>query len=334
MNTNSKVWLAMGIFLAIIISLCIFMVLSMPRGRFYIGPGTATLRHTTNLVIDSKTEIDLTAYDDNVHFLRSDSNELVIKEYYESAGKKADIRQTGNRVFIQGEQLIHLLSFGGMGENRIEVYLPSDYAGNMEINLSSGTIKSDIDFSADKLSFKANSGNVNLRNLIAGNISIRVSSGSIYANELRGETMIKANSGTIKLGSVYGAVDVDVTSGSVNIGNLQGRANIDASSGSITVTNVVGSIRAKANSGTIKIGVSELAGDVNVTASSGSINIDLPKDSSFNFTADTSSGSIRTDFDNNLSFNSRGNFASGTVGNNPVHSVKLDTKSGSVRVSR
>ncbi|MCL2718561.1 MAG: DUF4097 domain-containing protein [Lachnospiraceae bacterium] len=282
-----------------------------------MGGGNASLRHTTNLSIDEKTALDITVSSDNIYFLQSDSNELIVKEYYGNSARKADIRQSGQTVTIRSEQHINLFSFGfGMISDRIEIYLPKNYAGNINAKASSGNIKSELVFVGDRLSFEANSGTINLNSLTAGKVNLRASSGSIKINEINGNSTVKANSG------------------SITIDRIGGLADIDASSGTIRVDNISGGINAKANSGAIRIGITELKGDVSATTSSGSINLDLPSDSSFRFSADTSSGSIRTDFEGSLSFNSRGNSANGVVGSEPVYTVALKANSGGVRVSR
>lgn len=315
MNNNSKVWLAMAIFLGIIVILSIFMILFMPRGRFYIGGGDANLRHSVNIKIHEKTQIDLTAYSERIFYLKNDSDELIIKEYYRSKTKKADINVSEQAVRIRCDQDVNLLVFGNI-HDRIEIYLPQNYRGNLSASVSSGDIRSELHFTAERLSFEANSGALSLGHLNADSIHLRASSGSIRVAGINGEATVKANSG------------------SISIDRLTGFADVDASSGSIRVNDITGGITAKANSGTIRIGILELSGDVNAAVSSGSINIDLPTDSGFKFSANTSSGSIRTDFDSSLSFNERRNNASGTVGDNASYTVTAKANSGSIRVGR
>jgi DUF4097 and DUF4098 domain-containing protein YvlB len=353
MNNNKKVWFAMGIFLGAILILCIFMVLSMPRGRFYIGGGNAMLRHTENIVIDEKTALDLTAYSENIFFLQSDSDELVIKEYYHQATKKADIRKSGNSVTIRCEQEYGILSWGmGKENDRIEIYLPAHYAGSMNVKVSSGAIKSDLNFTGESLSFASNSGSIHLNDLTAAAVNIKASSGSIKAADIAGAATVKSNSGSVAISRIEGPADINSSSGSIKIGELkgdatvkansgaitieglEGLADIEASSGSIKVFGVIGSVTAKANSGAVRIEVDELKGNVSATTSSGGVNIDLPKNSAFQFSAETSSGSIKTDFDASLSFNSRGNKASGTVGGDAAYLVSAKANSGSVKVIR
>lgn len=335
MNNNAKVWLAMGIFLGAILVLCIFMVLSMPRGRFYIGGGNAMLRHTENMKIDERTALDLVAYSENIYFLRSDNDELIIKEYYRSATKKADIKKNDQAVTIRCEQETNIMVWGmGTANERIEIYLPQKYAGNVKIAVSSGAIKSDVHFTGERLSFESSSGSISLQDLIADNVSIKASSGSIKADGIMGDTTIKTNSGTIKVDGIKGDATVNASSGSVTINRLEGLADIHTSSGSVKVFSVIGGVTAKASSGTVRIEVAELKGNVNVTSSSGSVSIDLPKDSAFKFSAETSSGSIKTDFDASLSFNSRGNSANGTVGGDTNYLVSAKASSGTVRVTR
>jgi len=315
MKLKSKLGLALAIFIAVIIALCVFMILFMPRERFHIGfYGFAKLRHTTNLNIDNKTTLDITAYSDSLYFQRSSSDELVIKEYYASSTKKASIQNDGQTVTFRGEQHINMMVFGAINE-KIVVYLPKNFSGNIRVSLSSGTIKSDLDFVAENLSFEATSGTINLRKLTADNINVRASSGSIKLDEVIGNAIVKVNSGTIR------------------INGLVGLAEVDASSGGINVTDIRGGISARASSGTIKLEVSELLADINASTTSGSVNIRLPMNSAFNFSAETTSGTIRTNFDKNLSINSRKNNANGTVGSNPVHNVTARASSGSVRVN-
>jgi len=314
MKLNSKLGLALAIFIAVIVALCVFMIIFMPRERFHIGFfGFAKLRHTTNLNVDNKTTLDITAYSDNLYFQRSSSDELIIKEYYASSTKKASIHNDGQTVTFRGEHHINMMVFGAINE-KIVVYLPQNFSGNIRVSLSSGTIKSDLDFVAENLTFEATSGTINLRKLTAGNINVKASSGSIKLDEVIGNAMVKVSSGTVR------------------INRLVGLAEVDASSGGIRVMDIKGGISARASSGTVKLDVTELLADVNAATTSGSINIKLPMNSNFNFSAETTSGTIRTNFDKNLSFNSRKNTANGAVGSNPVHNVTARASSGSVRV--
>ncbi|MCL2051409.1 MAG: DUF4097 domain-containing protein [Lachnospiraceae bacterium] len=316
MKNNIKIGLAMAIFLMAVFVFCIFMIMYMPRGSFYIGGANAALRHTTNIRITEKTSLDVSAFSENIYFLKSDTDELIIKEYYRNKNKKADLRHSDQTVTIRGEQQINISILGFVAGERIEIYLPENYAGNIKASISSGNIKSDFNFMAQQLSFEANSGSISLNSLTAGNINVRASSGTIRIIELIGDAEIRANSGSIVIDRIDGFLDVNASSGTVRIANLSG------------------GIKVQSNSGSIRISVKELDGNISATASSGSINIELPKDSAFNFSANTGSGRVRTDFDSSLSYNSRGNSANGTVGTAPEYDVIVKANSGSVRVTR
>ena len=313
MNIKSKLGLALVIFVAIITVLSIFMILFVPRNSFYIGPGLARLRHTTSFNINNNTTLDMTAYSDNIYFLYGNNDELVIKEFYASSSKKASIQHSGQTVTFRGEQQFNMMMFGAINE-KIEVYLPRNFNGDIRVNISSGTIRSDINMVADSLSFESTSGTIRLNKLTANNINVRASSGSIRIDEINGNATVRASSGTIK------------------INRLVGIAEVETSSGTISVMDVRGGVAAKASSGSVKVGVIELLANISATTTSGTVTLELPRSSAFKFSADTNSGTIRTDFDNNLTFNSRKNSASGDVGENPVYTVYAKASSGSVRV--
>jgi DUF4097 and DUF4098 domain-containing protein YvlB len=318
MSSNSKVWLIMAVFLAVIISFCGFLIMFFPRGGFmnfsFFNIDGGTLRYTTTLSIGADTSIDLRAYSENIFYLQSDNDDLIIKEYYNDGRRRADINQSGQSVTIQSERQ-NSISFGFGKAERIEVYLPKNYVSKITTNVSSGNIRSDLDFTGSWISHETSSGNITLAMLSAPTINLRASSGNIRVASAIGDVSAKTSSGTIRIEEVKGFLNANASSGAITIGRLSGGAELNSSSGNI------------------RIDITELKGDIYAKASSGSVTVEIPSHAAFNFSADTNSGSIRKNFDNSLSFNRKGNQATGTVGSESPYALTLRASSGNIRVT-
>ncbi len=317
MNSNKGIWIGAVVFIIVLAVLCACIILVSPSesGSFAIGGGSAVLRNTAELDVAEGTDLELTAYSDNIYFFESDNNQLVIKEYYKVNNKKVLITQTDGKVILQGTKKTTISLFGWWGnDDRIEIYLPSGYVSKIQAIVSSGNIRSELEFAGSDFSLEAKSGNLVWNSIQAETIQLKTSSGNIIVESVTGEVTAKANSGNVTIDRAVGFVNAGTSSGNVKVLGVSGGAEIHISSGNAHLE------------------MTELKDNLNVYTTSGNIKVQIPGGSEFTFRADTNSGNIDTAFDENLSYNKRGNSASGTVGSNPQYEIVTTASSGNIKV--
>lgn len=265
---------------------------------------------------DDISEIKINVSSEDVFLLRSDTHEIVIKEYISSQSDKTPrikLERQGNRLNIRSEnkKISTWLLFGST-YRYVEVYLPVNYRGAMAVGTSSGDICGQTNLVLTECSAVSASGKVVFEKLTADRVELSTSSGEINVSALKGDTKVITSSGAVMLDGA------------------DGRLSIDTSSGSIKVEQLSGSARARTSSGDIELRFAAMRGNLDIGTSSGKVYCELPEQTAFQFQANTSSGGIKTDFDNDLSFNRRGTQAEGVVGGAAAREVTVNTSSGNV----
>lgn len=351
------------------------------NGRQHIVAGVQsvnlvnTQRINMSYVEDIAILYDHTSMD--IEFYESDSESLVIKEYMYDAYQEDEFAiikkdDTKGKVTIESGRRSNTIMFFGImtGNERVEVYLPKNFRGQIKADSSSGNVSCfcDLELEGD-FKVKASSGDVKTKFVSAANIQVTTSSGNINMNKAEGSRTFAASSGNITILDGRGDSTISTTSGNVDVSNMEGKFKISCSSGEVTLSDIVGNgritttsgnirikemngnleevkassgditiakltgmVEAQSTSGTISIKFDNILGDIRAEASSGDIKIGMPKDKSFSFSANTSSGDISTWFDSVLRYNKRGNEAEGTVGEKPEFAIKISTTSGNVKM--
>jgi DUF4097 and DUF4098 domain-containing protein YvlB len=328
------------------------------------------LVNTQTVTMEGIDSVDITYYYDDVTFYASENDEMIIKEYKSFTPKKdelAKISKSGSNISIQGDKGDY--SWFSNKNGRVDVYLPTKYAGNMKVSTTSGYIGSDLVLKFSDFNASSTSGDITLKDIYANNIDVSASSGYISIQKADGKRKISttsgdievyggsgdsdfsASSGYITIENASGVMEVETTSGDIEIKNANGNKKIESSSGYISLVNSSGNIKASASSGDVTISdsngaadisttsgyieleLTEVTDDINLKASSGDVDVKLPKAFGFHFEANASSGDIDTSFDDKLSYNKEGNSASGDIGVNPDKQVQINTTSGNISVS-
>ena len=271
--------------------------------------------------IDTKEikDIIISYSSDSIHLYKNNSDELMLREYMNYMPEKDEIARImirDNSLIIESGERDKKLFMLGSYKRRIEVYVPLNYENNFEVNVSSGSIKSEEAYKFSNFKASGSSGSIKLKDIYADNINISVNSGSVNLENAEASNLrIKSSSGSIK------------------VLKATGDSTFSSSSGSITVYNMEGKIDARASSGSIRVNISELNHDISASTSSGSVNISIPESSSFEFNAETSSGSIKTYFDSKLSYGRGRKEASAKIGDNPDVKIDLSASSGRVKLN-
>lgn len=323
------------------------------------------------------TTIDIDYYSEDINFYTSDTNELILKEYrtnYSEDDELSKITVGDGKIYIKGpkpKSKSHFVPFGIFNYySRIDIYLPTEYAGSLFVSTSSGDINSDNIFKLVQFKLSCTSGDIRMNEVYTEDIDVSSSSGEITLQVAEGKRQISSTSGNIKvyggsgdsnfsassgevtIKNASGVLKVDTTSGNIEIADSNGEKNIEASSGEISITNSSGVVQVSSSSGDVRISALDGGGnisttsgkvlyelkdvndDIDIETSSGDVTLEIPDMVNFDFTADTSSGDIRTFFDDALSFNKDGDRASGTVGENPDKTIEISTTSGEITVNK
>lgn len=288
------------------------------RVSFVFGGGRVKLYNTKEFGTEGIEKIKLDYKSQNIVFNKGEEGKIVINEYLSERRKNAEavMEVTNGTLYINGADkgtVVNILSFG-MQNERIEVYLPEAYTGEVEARTSSGNIKAEDTFAFQEFGAAANSGNISCGRITADIIKANTSSGNIKFDIAQGSRIMVAGSGNIRINAGEG--DTRVTTGS----------------GSIEVDNAVGELEATASSGNIRAGFMEIDGGVSVQTTSGNIKLEIPEESAFSFAASATSGSINTDFDAALEYNDKRNRASGVYGNGPAAAIRTGASSGNIAV--
>ncbi|MBP1744426.1 MAG: hypothetical protein H6Q58_1404 [Firmicutes bacterium] len=171
--------------------------------------------------------------DDEIRIVESANRNLRDREKFSTSrdGAILDISQGQNRMVI---------GIFGMSMNRkVELFIPRSYAESLELELDSGNVifSDDVavkDFSssidsgnfeagtlkvAGEASIETDSGNVRIASMDSLAYNIKVSSGNIRIDYLKGSGEIKGTSGNIKVGrlDIIEYADVRTTSGNIEL---------------------------------------------------------------------------------------------------------------------
>jgi stress response protein SCP2 len=191
------------------------------------------------------------------------------------------------------------------------------------------------------LDLKSGSGSMKVANVSNESTSMKVSSGSISATDIKGDLSIRASSGSLKIDGVQGNVVAGVTSGSAEILNVKGKVDYESTSGSLTADQISGELSValtsgnakltnigtlgslKFTSGNIRAENSGLGPNTRLNGTSGNFRIQTPSDlKAFNFSLSASSGNLKVggtntgknlEIDNGASSWVRGSVSSGNI---------------------
>lgn len=285
--------------------------------RWSFGGGKAELRNTQEFDAESIRNLEINLKSENIIFLPSQDEKIMIKEYLRDNNKeeKSRIRQAGDTLCVDGSASITIYMFSFGGEEKTEIYLPESFIGNISVHTGSGSIKSD--YRMELSSLEAETG-----------------SGSIRFNQVYGDK-IKAlsGSGNISFVQAEGVIrEFSTNSGNINVESGAGDTLASAGSGNIKLKELDGSLLASVSSGNIGAEFIRTGKDIDITSSSGSIRLEIPEDSSFSYNGSSGSGSINTDFDELLNFNRRGNSVTGIYGGNENMTIRTKASSGNTSI--
>lgn len=264
--------------------------------------------------LDGISDVTISYDEEQVTFLESETDELIIKEYMteDKDNYHAKVIQNSDSIKIsEGGKPF----FQGDFSRSIKVYLPIDYHDNLTVTTTDG----DIDFTGVDLSLEA--------------LHIDSTAGTVRIDDVTAVTIyLSSTRGTLKLGNVEAdQIKLITTSGNVTCDKLDGTVTYTSTSGTADIKSAVGSGNYKVNnSGTLNVVYTEVTGSLSFFNKNDNICVKLPKDLEFDFIATTKNGSISTSFQEDIAID--GQMTKGTVGNHPTVTVEVETKNGNIEV--
>ncbi len=292
-----------------------------------IWEGSAKMK-TVNLAQNRTTvasdieaiQMDLEDVNAVIHLAQTDAVEIVKAVSDDEDEEFVSVISNGSKILVQvkhskKEGLLGLFKFGNFGERSIEMNIPKDFRGNLQITGASG----DIDI-ADEL--------------IVSDCIITTASGDITLGDVTAESQIRTTSGEISIGKLVGERHtLESTSGDMYIEEIEGECNIRGVSGEFDAEKLSGYGKMQFTSGDVYIETMALEGDLDIETVSGEVEIDFTKDSSAELIVDSTSGDIR----GNVSFessNHKKHYAVGEIGSGSPHQVNIQTVSGEIYINQ
>lgn len=266
------------------------------------------------------------------------------------------------RIEVESGWLNVSYTGGGSAEVSVEAYLESNYTDQDIVFVTVGDVlkishtKKQNNYSWNsknkgyihmtgpqniEIDFRGSSGNMTVENAGEKSTSLRVSSGNVTANQIKGDLIIKATSGNLNVNGVEGNVQGGVTSGNANFFAVKGNLDYESTSGSLEADGVGGQISVSLTSGNAKINnagqlgfLQFTSGNVRATNSglgpntrfngtSGNFRVQTNSDlKGFNYSLKSSSGNLKVgttstgkslEIDNGASTTVRGNITSGNI---------------------
>lgn len=264
--------------------------------------------------LDGVSEVTISYDEEEVTFLESKSDELIVKEYMTKDKSRyyAKVKQGGGKIHVSEGAKPWLQS----GFSRyIEVYLPISYQESLTITSTDGKIDlSELSLELTGLRIDCTSGTVLLQ---------EASAESIY---------LSSTSGLLKVGALKGDnIHLETTSGTLFCEELEGEVFYRSTSGDCEIKSAVGSGEYKAeNSGKLDVTYTEVEGDLFLFNKNDAVRLTLPKGLEFEFLATTKNGTVTTSFPEDLTADD--DSMKGSVGENPAVTIEVETKNGKIEV--
>lgn len=247
------IWCAVGALVAAAMVGGLISNREIGRGAFSFGirgKADSKLLVDENISVENIDTLKLSFASDTCRVFLTDGDNINVKHYGRGIPKERYVKvfQNGGEAEVTTRTGPGIsISFSMINEySLIEIYLPKSYKNALDVKLSSGTL--DFDGAPD------------LKKL-----NIELASGSIRSeSEIKAQSAaISASSGVIKLkgGLITGDYTIKLTSGTIEVGTrLTGSGTANVSSGTLKLSGVdiTESLQAGVTSGTINI---ELSGD-------------------------------------------------------------------------
>lgn len=240
----------------------------------------------------------------------------------ESSGMDIRYRKSGSKLKIEvvGETSFSGWNFGDQFNGFISLVGPEEVKLNMVANSGSIDVMNVVH---QKIDLKVNSGRIKAIALEVDEMNLSASSGSVKGEGMTGRIQCQVNSGQITFTDVVGDIEAKGSSGSMKFEEIEGNVNAKINSGSIRFNNVSSLGELSVSSGSIKAVDSGIGQFTSLNANSGSIIIQTNSDlSQFNYDLTANSGSVKVgekssgksvEIDNQAQYTIKGKVSSGSI---------------------
>jgi DUF4097 and DUF4098 domain-containing protein YvlB len=249
------------------------------------GGGNVTLLREEKLTLDGTTMLDVGATYQDIRIRVTDGNQATVRHYdYENAEPCA-VSDSGGTVSVNANWRfsINLFTFNFTESPRLEIELPSSYAGNVSFVTTSGTVRAEGDAAWGDTVLQSTSGSVNTDGtLVCRDLRAKSASGSVNLNrDVTGAVVqVSSTSGSVHLkgNTKCDELSVQSTSGSVHIKKCEvaGGVRLKSTSGSINHESEIRAkeITAETMSGSVGMGSLDAEGLIHLKSTSGSVRAD------------------------------------------------------------
>ena len=272
--------------------------------------GEIKLVNEQSFSIADVSNIRLDYDDDDVFLLESGSADIVLKEYMDidKAAYYARVTNDNGKLSIgEGQR-----PSGNRLNGYVELYLPAGCEADISIHTTESTLTTRIGHTLAALHTETTHGTLDLANITARAVSVSSPDGTVNVSNVKAETIsFDTTNAVVTAKSVYGTIQYATTNGELVLTDAHGSGSFNASSG-----------------GSFDLAFSEITGDIKVTAKNSTILFTAPQNAAFHFIASSRNGSVNTDYEN-VAVSDVGK-ATGDVGDNPLHTVDLETQNGDI----
>lgn len=118
--------------------------------------------------------------------------------------------------------------------------------------------------------------------------------GSVHVNGMNAGSDVRTINGEVMFQSIQGDVSASTTNGACHATKVQGMVNMHTTNGDISANNVAGKLTGHTTNGSVDVS-SAIGGNWDIHTTNGSISLDVNKDASAQFSADTTTGKVQGD---------------------------------------
>ena len=265
--------------------------------------------------------MSIEAVSDSIELIPVDTNEVRIHYYGSYQTSNPDYRpelvvdrsSSHLQIKIKYESGIKAVSFSG--DLKLDVYIPRQYAGKLEIKSTSGKVTID-ELAVDRFEYTNVSGNLNVNHIATKKASLNTTSGMV------------------KLNGQFESFSFNTVSGEISSDDFRSLdTKLGTVSGGVKLSGQPGNINANSISGKLQLKYDTFENDIESDSVSGDVIITLPGNSSFKVDYSTASGNVDSDFPITVSGIKKGNNLKGTVGSGD-HTLQVNTVSGSLKIRK
>jgi hypothetical protein len=165
----------------------------------------------------------------------------------------------------------------------------TNYRGDISLLAKSGAIA--VDQIKGTLKAEDQSGPISISR-VDGDATITSGQRGVSVVDVTGKVSLKSDSGAVTVSKVQGSLDVNASMGEVNLDTIDGDIVAFTQSGVLTVKDARSSVMGTVTNGDIKMS-GKVLGAWTLISTNGTVRMELPKDSSIDFTGVTNKGVIK-----------------------------------------